>query len=453
MEKIKLLLICFALAILLQPLAGQQVISSAGSYFENENLSVSFTIGEPVIATFQNNDIILTQGFQQPYDFFLTQLLNIPAGWSGISSYVEPVNKSVEGMFAPYANEFIILASMSGFYYPAGGANTIGNWSNATGYQIKVSSAIDMEMLGKKLSNHTLQIESGWNLIPVLSSCDVVTDQLFAGLSGFQIIKEVAGVGLYWPQYGINTLPALHPGKAYWVASSSEGTVEFPACARNAKAGTPPPKPENRSPWNDLSYTAVSHAIAIPAGALENSGISQGYIIGVFTTDGICTGRADVMEINSGIALTAFTNDETTPAKDGFFVGEPLQFKLWSISEEKEIQLLPTFNQGLPNADGTFAAHGLSAVTGFKASTGIASQEFAQSVQIYPNPSTGIFNITGISAGAEIAVSDARGHVVINTHHSISGVACIDLSNVPAGVYLVKIHQNGNTIFKKLILQ
>jgi hypothetical protein len=432
---------------------GQQVVATSGGYFENDAGSLSFTVGEPVIANLQNNEIILTQGFQQPYSFFLTQLLNIPAGWSGISSFVEPVNKSVEGMFAPYASEFIILASMSGFYYPAGGVNTIGNWSNATGYQIKTGAAIEMEMVGKKLSNHTLQIESGWNLIPVLSPCDLATDQLFAGLSGFQIIMEVAGVGLYWPQYGINTLPTLHPGKAYWVASGSAGSVEFPACTRNAKAGSPAPKPENRSPWNDLSYTAVSHAIAIPADALVNSGISQGDILGVFTTDGICAGTVDVIEINSVIALTAFANDETTPAKDGFDEGEPLQFKLWSIAEEKEIPLLPTFDQGLPNADGAFAAHGLSVITGFKVSTGIASQDFAQSVQIYPNPSTGIVNITGISAGAEITVSDARGQVIINTHHSLSGVACIDLSNVSAGVYLVKIHQNGNTIFKKLILQ
>ncbi|MBE0639052.1 MAG: T9SS type A sorting domain-containing protein [Bacteroidales bacterium] len=453
MKKLTYILFVLHFSYLSLSINAQQVIATAGGYYESDNISLNWTLGESVTETFSGGGVILTQGFQQPYNFYIAQLLNIPAGWSGISSYVEPVNKSVEGMFAPYANEFIILSTMNGFYYPAGGVNTIGTWSNATGYQIKTGAAIEMEMVGKKLSNHTIQIEGGWNLIPVLSSCDVATDQLFAGLSGFQIIKEVAGVGLYWPQHGINTLPALQPGKAYWVASGNAGSVEFPACAGNAKAGTPSIKPENRSPWNDLSYTAVSHAIAIPAGALVNSGISQGDIIGVFTTDGICAGRADVMEINSGIALTAFANDETTAAKDGFDAGEPLQFKLWSIAEEKEIQLLPTFDQSLPNADGAFAAHGLSAITGFKASTGVTSQELAQSVQIYPNPSAGVVNITGISDGAEIAVSDARGRVVINTHHSSSGVACIDLSSVPAGVYLVKIQQNGNTIFRKLILQ
>ncbi|MFH2142661.1 MAG: T9SS type A sorting domain-containing protein [Bacteroidota bacterium] len=42
-----------------------EVISTSGGYNENSNASLSWTIGEPVIETFQDTAAILTQGFHQ----------------------------------------------------------------------------------------------------------------------------------------------------------------------------------------------------------------------------------------------------------------------------------------------------------------------------------------------------------------------------------------------------
>ena len=51
--------------------SGQQlsheVISSAGDYFKGSNATLSWTIGEAVIETFNGTNCILTQGFQQPF--------------------------------------------------------------------------------------------------------------------------------------------------------------------------------------------------------------------------------------------------------------------------------------------------------------------------------------------------------------------------------------------------
>jgi hypothetical protein len=41
-----------------------EVIASAGDHFENNDISLSWTLGEPVISTF-TGDYILTQGFHQ----------------------------------------------------------------------------------------------------------------------------------------------------------------------------------------------------------------------------------------------------------------------------------------------------------------------------------------------------------------------------------------------------
>lgn len=46
----------------------RQVIGSAGGYDEANGISVSYTVGEPVVETAITGSVILTQGFQQPDD-------------------------------------------------------------------------------------------------------------------------------------------------------------------------------------------------------------------------------------------------------------------------------------------------------------------------------------------------------------------------------------------------
>ncbi len=161
MKTIKLLISIMALAFISSQANAQQVIASAGGYFQNENLSLSFTLGEPVIETLQSAELILTQGFQQPYNFYLQQILNIPAGWSGVSTYLDPLNKGVEGMFSSFGNDFIILSSMMDFYYPAAGVNTIGNWNFENGYQIKTANNLELTIAGSKIGNPTLEMAEG----------------------------------------------------------------------------------------------------------------------------------------------------------------------------------------------------------------------------------------------------------------------------------------------------
>jgi hypothetical protein len=45
------------------------VISSTGDFFSNANGSVSWTLGEPMGETYSQTNNIVTQGFQQPWDF------------------------------------------------------------------------------------------------------------------------------------------------------------------------------------------------------------------------------------------------------------------------------------------------------------------------------------------------------------------------------------------------
>lgn len=185
MKKSLSILFILAFAFLSFQAKAQQVVASSGGYYETENLTLSWTFGEPVTETFTGGNVILTQGFQQPYNFYLQQILNIPAGWSGISSYIDPLNKGVEGIFAPYQSSFIILASMDGVYFPLENINTIGNWDYETGYQVKAANPFEVTLTGTKIhlagknspcdaepsassGECTLALAHSWRLLPVL---------------------------------------------------------------------------------------------------------------------------------------------------------------------------------------------------------------------------------------------------------------------------------------------
>ena len=77
------------------------------------------------------------------------------------------------------------------------------------------------------------------------------------------------------------------------------------------------------------------------------------------------------------------------------------------------------------------------------------------SMNLYPNPSTGIFNIKieGLNSGADIHILDLEGRIV--KKQSISGrdnSIIVDLSSSKKGVYFVKIITNETSTSRKLII-
>jgi hypothetical protein len=163
---------------------------------------------------------------------FNDNLITIPAGWSGFSSYTKPPGVPlIENILQPINNELVIFKSLDKVYYPDGGINNMLIWSYNKGYIIKVSEEAHLPMYGCEEDNKTVNLLSGWNILPVLSKCEVETETFFSSIvNRLVIVKEVAGTGIYWPEYGINTLPVLEPGRAYFVSVTQNTSVTFQDC-------------------------------------------------------------------------------------------------------------------------------------------------------------------------------------------------------------------------------
>ncbi len=79
-----------------------------------------------------------------------------------------------------------------------------------------MESAAQLTINGWEPPNLQLNLKKGWNIIPVLSNCNVSADELFNSIDELQIITEIAGNKVYWPEMEIWTLESLKTGKHIW---------------------------------------------------------------------------------------------------------------------------------------------------------------------------------------------------------------------------------------------
>ena len=83
------------------------------------------------------------------------------------------------------------------------------------------------------------------------------------------------------------------------------------------------------------------------------------------------------------------------------------------------------------------------------ACTGIAKNNY-NSVQVYPNPSSGIFNIQ-TEGTASLMVYNSLGQIVVEK--SFNGTTTIDLTSVNSGVYFVRVTSSNGTVINKQLIK
>jgi len=453
MKTSKWLLIMIIVTFSIIKINGQSVISTAGGSYRDETISLSFTLGEPLADTYKPGNVVLTQGFQQPYNFYQTLTLNIPEGWSGVSTWLDPMNKGVQKVFASCVNDLVILMSISEVYIPSMGVNTIGDWDYLDGYKIKTTNDINLTITGSKIANPKVNLPGGWSLMPVLSECPVDVAGLFAPVAGnLRVMKEVAGFGVYWPEMGYNTIGSLWPGKAYFVLTYNPVEVAFGECTKGSAANKNQPVMENMpalSPWPLMAPTSSSHTCAILPEAL--SCLGPGSIVGLFDQSGNCH-SIDVTDNGIGY-LTAFGDDAYTALKDGFEETEPFLLKVLNPDNGNEYQAEAVFDQKMSNT-GSFAQNGLSVIKSLKA-TGIHGiGNDLVTISVYPNPSASCFNIRLSQNIQELKwkITGTYGNVLL-TGNSHNKDFVIDLSTQPKGIYYLTMNIGGLQVVRKLVRQ
>ncbi len=377
------------------------------------------------------------------------QSIQLITGWEGISTYIAPSYPEVESMFNVLSDELILLQNMTGIYWPAQNINTLGNWDDNSGYYLKTNAESTLAVIGPKVSETALQISEGWNLIPVLSTCQTDVAGLFEGQDAI-IVKEVAGTNLYWPEMNINTLGYLQPGKAYFVLMQTAGEISFPECISEMKF-----IPEKSSETSVLlkAYNVVttpnSHIIAFDASVIIDFEDLESWVITACDADGHCFGAGYPAD-NS---ISIFGDDPTTIEKDGFKENELLQIIVVNAKTGDRYSCEVDYDFRYPNHDGLFEKNGLSVISNLKLSSQIIDEFHLSSISIYPNPANDEVTIqSGFEGDLNIEIIDQLGNVLISKQIATTNQK-LDVSTFAPGVYLITLKTKDRMEIRKLVVR
>ena len=355
-------------------------------------------------------------------------------GWGGVSAYAVPADPTLETVIDKVADSIFMMQHFSQLYLPTYSINTIVNWNNDLGYQIKMISTRYLVVDGDMVADKSVDLTEGWNILPVLSECAVNASDLFSGVAEVVFVKDLSSDLIYWSDGGIFTLEYLLPGRAYFIKVSADITLVFPECITRSVPQIMQ-KQANPTLWDDVVPTGNSHAIGFSASAI--SMLREGDVIGAFTSNGVCAGMAIVSPENA--SMLVWGDDIYTLQQDGFAENESLKFKVFRPATGEQFEVEAVYDQSFADA-GQFAINGISFVTDLKAgSTGFGEYNEI-SVRIYPNPAKEVLNIELSDFRATtVEIYSSLGQRVY-TGEVAGTQAQININTLQKGIYFLKVY-------------
>ncbi len=377
----------------------------------------------------------------------IIQTINIPSGWSGISTWLNPQNPMVEDIFSEIVlnEQLIVFQNYNFLYWPGQNINTIdlnGGWDYQSGYQIKVSGDQQLSISGNSTGNKTLIYnDAGWYLIPVLSDCEIAPEELFADvIDDVVIVKEVAGLKLFWPGVFQN-LYFLEPGKSYTANFSAPVSFSYPDC-NILKFESKTPTSGYNIQLKQTVPNPESHVLVLSD--LATTCLIPGDKISIQSEDGFLF--ADILVKNPGksIGLPIFADDATTSEKDGFESGDKIVIAI--IRNNETFITAVMVNNNFDNLN--LRKNGLTQIISLYFDNSLVNGE--ESIDFYPNPSKNILYFKGINGTSIIKVFSSHGDLIIRCEE---GTQKLDVSMLDSGLYFVYFYKNNIPNIKKFVKQ
>ncbi|MCF8365819.1 MAG: T9SS type A sorting domain-containing protein, partial [Bacteroidales bacterium] len=386
-----------------------------------------------------------------------TQTLEIPQGWSYISSYLNPDNSDIEILFQDIValNNLSILAGINGIYAPAPFfINTMGNWDYTKGYKVKMHQADELFIVGDTLTDKSLAFSPGTHIIPVLTNHDVVlADVIENPQDKLNYMFDLSGNKVFWPAGGIYTLTELEPGKGYLANFSQAVTIEYPDMTNDGFKSKPFSEPA-QGPW-PIVRTGNVHLVSVSAEAFSN--LENADYLGAFDGDGYCVGFVEISGASANVLLTIYGDDLMTEEANGLTEGETISLRTFKTYSNEETPLEAEWNQAFANADGLFATEGLSQIVSLKSSaTAISKNHLAADVLVYPNPAKDVLNLVFDDSfdliNTRIELVNSTGSVVLK-QDILQKQTNMEIQHIQPGIFVLKIFRNGNYTFRKVVVQ
>ncbi len=174
------------------------------------------------------NVSLITSGVVPP----IVQEIALQSGWNSVSLNVTPALTSMAALLSGVAGDVSLVKDGQGrIYSPIRGITTLSEWDVSEGYFIHASRAATLRVEGTRIQPGALPIpiKRGWNLIPYPGNEPADIEQALSGIAADVVLVKDASGGLYYPEFGINTLGQLRPGSAYRLYARRDATLVYPS--------------------------------------------------------------------------------------------------------------------------------------------------------------------------------------------------------------------------------
>ena len=264
------------------------------------------------------------------------QTINLPVGWSIMSTYIDPVYPLVDSVFAPVVVNTAIVKNGSGsVFWPAFGVNLIGNMTIGEGYQVKMNVAQTLAVIGTAVSpeSTSISIPNGWSLLGYLRQVPGDAEVMMSPIvSNLAILKNGTGL-VYWPSFGLNMIGNMQSGQGYQIKLLAASVLVYPANSVSSKSGIVYTMPT----YYDCPFpTDNNMTLGIPEDVL-NSFLTPGIEVGIFAPNGQLVGSG--VYTGENMAVSLWGDDELSPETDGLIVGADFNIRIWDGQSEKSLSV------------------------------------------------------------------------------------------------------------------
>ena len=269
------------------------------------------------------------------------QTINIPKGWSMISTYISADEIGVTSVFAPIVDDLIIVKDNSGnVYLPQYNYNSVEGFELGQGYQIKVASEKAIEICGVYANPkaHSIPLLSGWNMIGYLRLHSSNVESVLSDIKDSEnliIIKDSKG-NPYLPEFEYNGLGDMNPGEGYQLKVHQADTLHFLSNNTQYRLSSSNVIENQTKHLMKVRPTDQNMTLVIEDEAWSEVP-SEGSEIGVFNQEGLMVGSTQYT--SPVTVMSIYGNDVLTDARDGMLSKEPMILKLWKDNTLQEMKI------------------------------------------------------------------------------------------------------------------
>lgn len=157
--------------------------------------------------------------------------LSLSPGWNFISGLVTPDAPELDAVFSDIQSDILLVKDQQGqIYSPSFGINSIGDWDPTSAYMVYAEADATLTLEGEAITPETTSIAlvPGWNFVPYLRDVPLPVDEALAPIADQLVMVKDSGGQVYVPEFGIDTMGTMQPGRGYKVYVDEAATLNYP---------------------------------------------------------------------------------------------------------------------------------------------------------------------------------------------------------------------------------